>query len=79
MNAINHIEAQSIHATASAAPAVREAADPSKNLILVPLSRQVSRLMGRNVSKTPRIVDCRTRRQHPACRSAAKPDRDRDS
>ena len=32
MNAINHTEAQAIHATASAAPAVLlEAADPSKN------------------------------------------------
>lgn len=56
MNAINHIEAQSIHATASAAPAVLlEAADPSKNLILVPLSRLVSRPTGRNVRKTPRM------------------------
>ena len=44
MNAINHTEAQAIHAAASAAPAVLlEAADPSKNLILVPLSRLVSR------------------------------------
>ncbi|HCR1552918.1 TPA: ParB N-terminal domain-containing protein [Pseudomonas aeruginosa] len=56
MNAINHTEAQAIHATASAAPAVlREAADPSKNLILVPLSRLVSRPTGRNVRKTPRM------------------------
>nr|WP_317246670.1 MULTISPECIES: ParB/RepB/Spo0J family partition protein [Pseudomonas] len=56
MNAINHPEAQAIHATASAAPAVLlEAADPSKNLILVPLSRLVSRPTGRNVRKTPRM------------------------
>lgn len=56
MNAINHTEAQAIHAAASAAPAVLlEAADPSKNLILVPLSRLVSRPMGRNVRKTPRM------------------------
>ncbi|MEN5266310.1 ParB/RepB/Spo0J family partition protein [Stenotrophomonas sp. TWI587] len=56
MNAINHTEAQPIHATASAAPAVLlEAADPSKNLILVPLSRLVSRPTGRNVRKTPRM------------------------
>ncbi|WP_414610823.1 ParB N-terminal domain-containing protein [Stenotrophomonas pavanii] len=56
MNAINHTEAQAIHATASAVPAVLlEAADPSKNLILVPLSRLVSRPMGRNVRKTPRM------------------------
>ncbi len=54
MNAINHTEAQAIHA--SAAPAVLlEAADPSKNLILVPLSRLVSRPTGRNVRKTPRM------------------------
>lgn len=56
MNAISHTEAQAIHATASAAPAVLlEAADPSKNLILVPLSRLVSRPTGRNVRKTPRM------------------------
>ncbi len=56
MNAINHTEAQAIHATASAAPAVLlEAAGPSKNLILVPLSRLVSRPTGRNVRKTPRM------------------------
>lgn len=56
MNAINHTEAQAIHATASAAPAVLlEAADPSKNLILVPLSRLVSRPTGRNVRKIPRM------------------------
>lgn len=54
MNAINYTEAQAIHA--SAAPAVLlEAADPSKNLILVPLSRLVSRPTGRNVRKTPRM------------------------
>lgn len=56
MNAINHTEAQAIHTTASAASAVLlEAADPSKNLILVPLSRLVSRPTGRNVRKTPRM------------------------
>ena len=56
MNAINHTEAQAIHATAIAAPAVLlEAADPSKNLILVPLSRLVSRPTSRNVRKTPRM------------------------
>lgn len=56
MNAINHTEAQAIHATASAAPAVLlEAADPSKNLILVSLSRLVSGPTGRNVRKTPRM------------------------
>ncbi|MEQ6699736.1 ParB/RepB/Spo0J family partition protein [Pseudomonas aeruginosa] len=56
MNAINHTEAQAIHATDSVAPAVLlETADPSKNLILVPLSRLVSRPTGRNVRKTPRM------------------------
>ena len=56
MNVINHTEAQAIHATASAAPAVLlEAADPSKNLILVPLSRLVSHPTGRNVRETPRM------------------------
>ncbi|HBN9808239.1 TPA: ParB/RepB/Spo0J family partition protein [Pseudomonas aeruginosa] len=56
MNAINHTEAQAIHAAASAAPAIPlEAADPTKNLILVPLSRLVSRPKGRNVRKTPRM------------------------
>lgn len=56
MNAINHTEAQAIHTAASAAPAVLlEAADPSKNLILVPLSRLVSRPTGRNVRKAPRM------------------------
>ncbi|AWP59356.1 chromosome partitioning protein ParB [Bordetella bronchiseptica] len=52
MNAINHTETQAIHA----APAVLlEAADPSKNLILVPLSKLVSRPTSRNVRKTPRM------------------------
>ncbi|EBK7613989.1 ParB/RepB/Spo0J family partition protein [Salmonella enterica] len=56
MNAINHTEDQAIHAATSAQPAVLlEAADPSKNLILVPLSRLVSRPTGRNVRKTPRM------------------------
>ncbi|MBM1183065.1 ParB/RepB/Spo0J family partition protein [Pseudomonas lundensis] len=41
-------------ARAIQAPAL-EAADPTKNLILVPLSRLVSRLTGRNVRKTPRM------------------------
>lgn len=56
MNAINHTEAQAVHTAASAAPAVLlEAADPSKNLIRVPLSRLVSRPTGRNVRKIPRM------------------------
>jgi ParB family chromosome partitioning protein len=50
MNAITQTEAHAVsHAT------VLEAADPSKNLILVPLSRLVLRPTGRNVRKTPRM------------------------
>jgi len=50
MNAITQTEARAVgHA------ATLEAADPSKNLILVPLSRLVLRPTGRNVRKTPRM------------------------
>ncbi len=49
MNAVTQTETQAIHA------ATLEAADPSKNLILVPLSRLVLRPTGRNVRKTPRM------------------------
>ena len=49
MNAITQTEARAIQA-----PAL-EAADPTKNLILVPLSRLVLRPTGRNVRKTPRM------------------------
>ena len=49
MNAMTQTEARAIQA-----PAL-EAADPTKNLILVPLSRLVSRPTGRNVRKTPRM------------------------
>jgi ParB family chromosome partitioning protein len=49
MNAVTQTEARAIHA------ATLEAADPSKNLILVPLSRLVLRPTGRNVRKTPRM------------------------
>ena len=52
MNAISQTEARAIN-TAAAIPL--EAADPSKNLILVPLSRLVLRPTGRNVRKTPRM------------------------
>ncbi len=52
MNAITQTEAHAVN-TAAAIPL--EAADPSKNLILVPLSRLVLRPMGRNVRKTPRM------------------------
>ncbi|MCI4185546.1 ParB/RepB/Spo0J family partition protein [Dickeya dianthicola] len=52
MNAITQTEARAIN-TAAAIPL--EAADPTKNLILVPLSRLVLRPTGRNVRKTPRM------------------------
>ena len=52
MNAITQTEARAIN-TAAAIPL--EAADPSRNLILVPLSRLVLRPTGRNVRKTPRM------------------------
>ncbi len=49
MNAMIQTEARAIQA-----PAL-EAADPTKNLILVPLSQLVLRPTGRNVRKTPRM------------------------
>ena len=49
MNAITQTEARAIQAP------TLEAADPTKNLILVPLSRLVLRPTGRNVRKTPRM------------------------
>jgi len=52
MNAITQTEARAVNA-AAAVPL--EAADPTKNLILVPLSRLVLRPTGRNVRKTPRM------------------------
>lgn len=52
MNAITQTEASAVN-TAAATPL--EAADPSKNLILVPLSRLLLRPTGRNVRKTPRM------------------------
>ncbi|MGB7421468.1 ParB/RepB/Spo0J family partition protein [Comamonas flocculans] len=52
MNAITQTEARAVNA-ATAIPL--EAADPTKNLILVPLSRLVLRPTGRNVRKTPRM------------------------
>ncbi len=50
MNAVNHTEAHAVTAAN-----VLQAADPSKNMILVPLSRLVLRPTGRNVRKTPRM------------------------
>ncbi|WP_057380185.1 ParB/RepB/Spo0J family partition protein [Pseudomonas aeruginosa] len=52
MNAITQTEARAV-STAAAIPL--EAADATKNLILVPLSRLVLRPTGRNVRKTPRM------------------------
>lgn len=52
MNAVTQTEARAV-TTAAAIPL--EAADPTKNLILVPLSRLVLRPTGRNVRKTPRM------------------------
>ncbi len=52
MNAITYTEARAVN-IAAAVPL--EAADPTKNLILVPLSRLVLRPTGRNVRKTPRM------------------------
>ncbi|MEQ6438319.1 ParB/RepB/Spo0J family partition protein [Comamonas sp. w2-DMI] len=52
MNAMTQTEARAVNA-AAAVPL--EAADPTKNLILVPLSRLVLRPTGRNVRKTPRM------------------------
>lgn len=52
MNAITQTEARAVN-TAAAMPL--EAADPSKNLILVSLSRLVLRPAGRNVRKIPRM------------------------
>ncbi len=52
MNAITYTEA---HAVNAAAAVPLEAADPTKNLTLVPLSRLVLRPTGRNVRKTPRM------------------------
>ncbi len=56
MNAVNPTEARAVHTAASSAANVLQAADPSKHMILVPLSRLVSRPTGRNVRKTvPRM------------------------
>ena len=52
MNAITQTEARAVN-TAAAIPL--EAADPTKNMILVPLSRLVLRPTGRNVRKAPRM------------------------
>ncbi|TYZ55425.1 chromosome partitioning protein ParB [Ralstonia solanacearum] len=56
MNAVTTTEAQAVHTAVSSAANVLQAADPSKHMILVPLSRLVLRPTGRNVRKTvPRM------------------------
>ena len=56
MNAANQTEARAVDTAASSAANVLQAADPSKHMILVPLSRLVLRATGRNVRKTaPRM------------------------
>ena len=50
MNAVTQTEARAVTSAT-----VLEAADPTKNLILVPLSRLVLRPAGRNVRRTPRM------------------------
>jgi len=51
MNAVTSTEARAVNTAAN----VLQAADPSKHMILVPLSRLVLRPTGRNVRKTPRM------------------------
>ncbi|MBP7597365.1 MAG: ParB/RepB/Spo0J family partition protein [Pseudoxanthomonas sp.] len=55
MNAVTTTEARAVNTAASNAANVLQAADPSKHMILVPLSRLVLRPTGRNVRKTPRM------------------------
>ncbi|MBS0502045.1 MAG: ParB N-terminal domain-containing protein [Proteobacteria bacterium] len=56
MNAVTHTEAHAVNTAASSAANVLQAADPSKHMILVPLSKLVLRPTGRNARKTaPRM------------------------
>ncbi|HDR9282863.1 MULTISPECIES: ParB/RepB/Spo0J family partition protein [Burkholderiaceae] len=55
MNAVTTTEARAVNNAASSVANVLQAADPSKHMILVPLSRLVLRPTGRNVRKTPRM------------------------
>lgn len=56
MNAVTTTtEARAVQTAANSAANVLQAADPTKNLILVPLSRLVLRPTGRNVRKAPRM------------------------
>ncbi|WP_197346491.1 ParB/RepB/Spo0J family partition protein [Ralstonia pseudosolanacearum] len=55
MNAATYTEARAVNTAANGAANALQAADPSKHMILVPLSRLVLRPTGRNVRKTPRM------------------------
>ena len=56
MNTTTQTEARAVNSAASSAANVLQAADPSKHMVLVPLSRLVLRPTGRNVRKTvPRM------------------------
>ena len=55
MNAVTRTETRAVNTATSSTTNVLQAADPSKNLILVPLSRLVLRPTGRNVRKTSRM------------------------
>ncbi|MHA6878931.1 ParB/RepB/Spo0J family partition protein [Ralstonia pseudosolanacearum] len=56
MNAVTTTEARTVNTAANSAANALQAADPSKHMILVPLSRLVLRSTGRNVRKTtPRM------------------------
>ncbi len=56
MNAVTTTEARAVTTAASSVANLLQAADPSKHMILVPLSRLVLRPTGRNVRKTtPRM------------------------
>ncbi len=67
MNAITYTEARAVN-TAAAVPL--EAADPTKNLILVPLSRLVLRPRAATCAR-PRACPSRIGREHPARGPAA--------
>lgn len=55
MNAVTRTETLAVNTAASSTANVLQAADPSKHMILVPLSRLVLRPTGRNMRKTPRM------------------------
>ena len=55
MNAVTHAETSAVNTASTTAVNMLQAADPSKNMILVPLSQLVLRPTGRNVRKTPRM------------------------